>query len=240
MGVDSCQGDSGGPLTWVDPTTSKVKLIGVVSWGAGCAQAGFPGVYAEVSSALTWVKGIIGNCAAVEPPSGTTENPGTTQAPVTSTQVPVTSTQAPVTSTEEPGTPSTEEPGTPSTEEPSTPSTEEPGTPSTEDPEPTWQPSTENPSTPAGGCEVPQWARDQYCDDGNNNAECNWDGGDCCNNFKNGWDKYCDDCQCLDPNPPCEDQWKPRKCNRIQSQGRCEKPWAMAKCTKTCDACIHS
>ena len=34
-GIDSCQGDSGGPLTWVDPQTQKVKLIGVVSWGAG-------------------------------------------------------------------------------------------------------------------------------------------------------------------------------------------------------------
>ena len=34
-GIDSCQGDSGGPLTWVDPNTQKVKLVGVVSWGAG-------------------------------------------------------------------------------------------------------------------------------------------------------------------------------------------------------------
>jgi len=54
-GVDSCQGDSGGPLTWVDPNTQKVKLIGVVSWGAGCAGAQNPGVYAEVTTVLQWV-----------------------------------------------------------------------------------------------------------------------------------------------------------------------------------------
>ena len=24
-----------GPLTWADPSTSKVKLVGVVSWGIG-------------------------------------------------------------------------------------------------------------------------------------------------------------------------------------------------------------
>jgi len=54
-GIDSCQGDSGGPLTWVDPNTQKVKLIGVVSWGVGCAGPEKPGVYAEVTSVLQWV-----------------------------------------------------------------------------------------------------------------------------------------------------------------------------------------
>lgn len=41
-GIDTCQGDSGGPLV------AGTKLIGLTSWGAGCALPGKPGVYARV------------------------------------------------------------------------------------------------------------------------------------------------------------------------------------------------
>uniref|UniRef100_A0AAG5DU14 Peptidase S1 domain-containing protein n=1 Tax=Anopheles atroparvus TaxID=41427 RepID=A0AAG5DU14_ANOAO len=49
VGQDACRGDSGGPLV------HNGGLHGVVSWGAAECGNGMPGVYARVSSYVSWI-----------------------------------------------------------------------------------------------------------------------------------------------------------------------------------------
>ena len=87
----------------------------------------------------------------------------------------------------------------------STPSPPSPPGPTTAAPPTTAGPTTAAPPT---GCGSPNWVGDNFCDDENNNAECNFDGGDCCGDDVNT--QYCTACECLEePTEGCGNpQWE--------------------------------
>jgi len=50
-GVDACGGDSGGPYMLAGTST----VVGIISWGNGCARPGFPGVGTDVAYFREWI-----------------------------------------------------------------------------------------------------------------------------------------------------------------------------------------
>jgi trypsin len=60
--ADACNGDSGGPLV-----ANGNVLVGITSWGEGCARPEFPGVYARVSSRIAWIREQVCSLSAKPP-----------------------------------------------------------------------------------------------------------------------------------------------------------------------------
>jgi secreted trypsin-like serine protease len=51
--ADACQGDSGGPA--IGYINGKKYLVGITSWGVGCTNKEYPGVYVNVAAYSRWI-----------------------------------------------------------------------------------------------------------------------------------------------------------------------------------------
>lgn len=56
-GKDACNGDSGAPI--IIRENGVHTVVGLVSWGYGCAQPNAPGVYSRISTAMEWIKEVV-------------------------------------------------------------------------------------------------------------------------------------------------------------------------------------
>jgi secreted trypsin-like serine protease len=89
--IDTCQGDSGGPLMMFTPSNQWV-VVGITSYGIGCAEAAYAGIYTRVVYYLNWISSMNVMDAVTVNDVTTTTTTSTITATTTSTATTTTTT----------------------------------------------------------------------------------------------------------------------------------------------------
>ena len=67
------EGDSGGPMV-SEGSTGSMEIVGIVSWGRGCARKLLPGIYTRVVNYLPWIQANINDECMCQPRTGQRTN----------------------------------------------------------------------------------------------------------------------------------------------------------------------